>query len=80
MNTSAIVRTLVSSLSESSKTDSAIESAETFFGDDTIHGVRRITVFWNLERIGQRMRLRLQSDLDDFHGCDDRDGFSRSSS
>jgi hypothetical protein len=40
--------------------------------------MRGVAVFGYVEWVGHGVVLGLQSDLDDFHGCDDDDGFSDS--
>lgn len=66
---------LVGSLAEGSERDTAVQSAETFLLDDGEQGVGSAAIFRCVEGISQTVRLRLQSNLDDFHGRNDCDGF-----
>lgn len=61
---------LVGSLSERRQRDAPVESAESFLAHDREQCVRRTAIFRCIERIGERVVLRLQTDLDHFHRID----------
>ena len=62
-------------LSQCSERDSTVQSTETFLLDNGKQGVARVAVLWNVEWVGHRVVLGLQTDLDDLHWCDDGNSF-----
>lgn len=71
---------MVGGLTESGEGDSTVESSGTFLSKNEIQSVGGISIFGNVERVGHRVHLSLQSNLDDLHRTDDGDSFSDSSS
>ena len=66
---------MVGTLAEGGEGDAAVERAGAFFFDDEVGGVCGVAIFRDIERIGHAVVLRLKSDFDDLHGCDDGYGF-----
>jgi hypothetical protein len=66
---------LVGSLAQGCEGDTAVQDAETFFADDGEESVRGAAVLGGIEGVGQTVVLGLETDLDDFHGVNDGDGF-----
>lgn len=62
------VDSLVRSLSQSRQTDTAIQRTDALLLDDSVQRMRRVSVLWNIQRVGHGVVLRLQPDLDDLHG------------
>ena len=66
---------LVGSLAESGEGDAAVEGRWAFFFDHGVEGVGGVAIFGNVERVGHAVVLGLESDFDDFHGCNDSYSF-----
>jgi hypothetical protein len=73
-------RTLVRSLTESGKSDTAVKRPESLFAKDEVQRMGSVTVLGNVERVGHRVNLGLETDLDDLHRADDENGFRHSGS
>lgn len=68
---------MIGRLPERGQGDAAVERPRALFADDFVDGVARVAVLRRLERVRERVLLRLQPDLDDFHGRHDEHGFRR---
>lgn len=66
---------LVGTLAEGGQGYAAVERAGAFFFDYEVCGVCGVAVFGDIEWIGHAVVLRLESDFDYLHGCDDGYGF-----
>lgn len=71
---------LVRTLSERSQRDTTVQSAETFLLDDGVESVGGVAVLGDVEGIGHGVVLGLETNLDNFHGGNDGDGFSHTGS
>ena len=70
---------LVGTLAEGGQGDTAVEDAEALLADDGEERVRGAAVLGGVEGISQTVVLRLQTDLDHFHGVDDGDSLGDTS-
>ncbi len=66
---------LVGPLAQGGQRHAAVEGAHAFFLEYGVQGVCGVAVFRDVERVGHAVVLRLQADLDYFHGRHDGDGF-----
>ena len=71
------VRTLVRRLPQCGERHAPVQRAEAFLADDGVHGVRGVAVPRRLQRVRERVHLRLQADLDDLHRVYDHHGLRR---
>ena len=69
---------LVHTLSQRSKRNTTIQGTNTLLLHNSIQGVSSVAVLWNVEWVGHGVMLCLETDLDDLHWGDDRDGFGDS--
>jgi hypothetical protein len=66
-------------LTEGGETDSAVEGTETLLADDGEGAVGGVAVLGDVEGVGHRVALSLETDLDHVHGSHDQDGLSDTS-
>ena len=69
------LHTLVRSLTQRGKRDSAVERLHALLANDGVHGVASVAVPWRLKRVGERVLLSLQTNLHDFHRRHNRNSF-----
>jgi hypothetical protein len=71
---------LVCALAQCRERNTTPQSCCALFLHHRIQGVGSVSVLWYVEGVGHGVVLRLQSDLDDFHWCNNDDGFCDTSS
>jgi hypothetical protein len=74
------VRCLICRLPECREGNSAVEGPGTFLAEDEEEGVGGVAVLGDVERVGHRVDLSLQANLNDLHRAHDEDSFRDSSS